>query len=218
VLLVAAQQSMVNGLLDIAKAAKLSPTSVDLDAFALLRALSGDEFLGSEEGELLIDIGSSVTNLVVHQAGVPRFVRILLMGGNGVTQGLMGGLGLDYDDAEQVKAEIGIRTDQFALLEDDRARLVAERATRFTDEIRGSLDYYVAQAESVPVRRVQMVGGGSLLLNLQERLAAVLRLPVEPGRPLARVKVGRTGLDESELSQAEPFLAVALGLALGAGG
>ena len=33
----------------------------------------------------LIDIGARVTNIVVHSAGVPRFVRILLMGGQDIT-------------------------------------------------------------------------------------------------------------------------------------
>ena len=37
------------------------------------------------ETEALIDIGARVTNVVVHSAGLPRFVRILLMGGQDIT-------------------------------------------------------------------------------------------------------------------------------------
>ncbi len=217
VLLVAAQQGMVRGLIDVARQAKLEPASVDLDAFALLRALAAEGALGDvAEGELLIDVGASVSNLVVHQGGVPRFVRILLMGGGGITDALVGALGLEYDDAEQAKAEIGLTTDQFRVLEDDRARLITERASRFVDEIRGSVDYYVAQNDSVPVRRVQLVGGAGLLPNLRERLSEVLRIPVEHGHPFAHLRMGRVGLDEEQLAQAEPFFAVAAGLAIGA--
>ena len=37
------------------------------------------------EVEALVDIGARVTNIVVHQGGVPRFIRILLMGGQDLT-------------------------------------------------------------------------------------------------------------------------------------
>jgi type IV pilus assembly protein PilM len=215
VLVVAAQTEMVNGLLGVVKAAKLEPVLLDLDAFALLRALAPEGGLDDRGGELLIGVGGSVTNIVIHENGIPRFVRVLLMGGNAITEGLMSGADLTYDDAEEIKSRTGLADDEFSF-GDENARVVSERANRFVDEIRGSLDYYTAQADAVQVQRAVITGGGARLHGLPSRLSDAIRIPVDVGRPLQYLKVGKVGLDEEQLAEAEHFLAVAIGLAMGA--
>ena len=54
---------------------------------------------------MVVNVGSTVTNIVVHNAGVPRFVRILLMGGNNITESLMNATGASWQDAEAMKAD-----------------------------------------------------------------------------------------------------------------
>ena len=216
ILLVAAQRDMVGSLLDVVTGAKLEPVGLDLDAFAMLRALAPEGFLDDRGGEMLIDIGSSVTNIVVHEGGIPRFVRILLMGGGSITDSLVSALGVDYEEAEDVKARTGL-SDEYGFNDADEAsRLITERALRFVDEIRGSLDYYSAQTDAVPVRRAILSGGASQLPNLRERLSETLRMPVDRGHPMQELKIGNVGLASEQLIEAEPYLAVAIGLALGA--
>jgi type IV pilus assembly protein PilM len=216
VLVVAAQKTMVDAVLEAVSRAKLEPVLLDLDAFALLRALAPEEVFAERGGEMLIDVGAAVTNVVVHQHGIPRFVRVLLMGGQGVTEGLMSALGQSYEEAEQTKGTVGLPGPGAPVPADDAARIVAERANRFVEEIRGSLDYYAAQTDAIAIDRVVLAGGGALLSHLRDRLAQVLRLPVEFAHPLQHLSIGRVGLDEQQLAQAEPFLSVAIGLALGA--
>ena len=57
------------------------------------------------DAEALVDVGSRVTNIVVHQNGVPRFVRVLLMGGDNVTEAVAERLGVPFDQAEGVKQQ-----------------------------------------------------------------------------------------------------------------
>lgn len=216
ILLVAAQRDMVNAILDVATAAKLEPVGLDLDAFAMLRSLAPEGFLDDRGGEMLIDVGSSVTNIVVHEGGVPRFVRILLMGGGSITESLVSALGVDYEAAEDVKARTGLSDEYGFNVEDDAAQVITERALRFVDEIRGSLDYYSAQTDAVPVRRAILSGGAGQLPNLRERLSETLRMPVDRGHPMQELKIGNVGLASEQLIEAEPYLAVAIGLALGA--
>ena len=216
ILVVAAQKTMVDAVLEAVGKAKLDPVLLDLDAFALLRSLAPESVIADRAGELLLDVGAAVTNLVVHENGLPRFVRVLLMGGHSITEGLVGALGQSFEEAERTKASLGLPPPGEPIPVDDAGQIVAERANRFVDEIRGSLDYYAAQTDAIPVERVLITGGGSLLPNLRERLDQALRIPVEHARPLEHVKVGKVGLDEDQIQQAEPFLAVAVGLALGA--
>ena len=216
ILLVAAQRTMVDTILEVVNAAKLEPVGLDLDAFAMLRSLAPENLLDDEGGEMLIDVGASITNIVVHENGVPRFVRILLMGGAAVTDGLVSARGLEWEDAEDLKARTGL-SDEYAMADaNDPASIVTERAVRFVDEIRGSLDYYSAQTDSVPVRRAVISGGASQLPGLRERLSETLRMPVDRGHPMQELKIGNVGLASEQLIEAEPYLAVAIGLALGA--
>lgn len=208
ILLVAAQRTMVEAMTECVRAANLTPVQVDLDAFAMLRSLAPERLLGAGEGEMLLDVGSAVTNIVVHDNGIPKFVRILLMGGNAITDALTTALGISHEEAEATKAA--------AAGHDEAARLVAERADRFVEEIRGSLDFYSAQPEAIPVHRVVLSGGGAQLPNLQERLSFALGLPVDRGHPMQELKIGKVDLDPAQLVEAEPYLAVAIGLAVGA--
>ena len=212
VLLVAAQREMVDRILEVADKAKIEPVLLDLDAFAVLRCLAPERVVDDEGGELLLDIGSSVTNIVVHENGLPRFVRILLMGGRIITDSLVGALGMEPEEAEHAKALHGIDGDP----DNEAAKIIGERATRFVDEIRGSVDYYTAQADSVPLRRLVVTGGAGKLPGLAERLADQLRLELVEAQPMRDVQVGDLNVEREDLVEAQPFLAVAIGLALGA--
>jgi type IV pilus assembly protein PilM len=211
VLLVAAQKEMVAGHLRAVTRAGLQPVGVDLTPLALLRSLAPPTVL-AEGGGALVDVGARVTNIVVHQGGAPRFVRIMLMGGQDVTEALGKGLSLEPGEAELAKlaASAGDAAGPEA------AGIIDATLAAFVEEVRGSLDFYQAQPDAVALERVTISGGGSLLRPLAERLQAALQLPVERARTLASVQVGRIGLDAEELAELEPLAAVPVGLALGA--
>lgn len=211
-LLVAAAKDMIASLLAIMDAAKLTPVVLDLDAFAQLRALINEDearAMQPDEGEMVVNIGAGVTNIVVHSQSIPRFVRILLMGGNGVTEGLVSASGMEWDQAEAFKANPGA-------VSGPEAQVVADRSERFIAEIRGSLDYYRAQSDAVQIRRIILTGGGALLPGLADRLASAVRVPVDRGHPMQSLKIGNIPLTPEQLGEAEPFLAVGVGLAMGA--
>ena len=212
VLLVAAHKDMVAGLVRAIERAGLAPVGVDLTPFALLRALApegGEVYL--EAGEALVDIGARVTNIVVHEAGIPRFIRILLMGGHDVTEALGAGLQLDPERAELAKLEVAAGE----IADPAAARIVEQKLDTFAEEVRGSLDFFRAQAGAVPVARVLVTGGGSRLNPLIERLQTALNLPVESARVLEHVRLGRLGLRPEQLSELEPVAPIPVGLALG---
>ena len=212
VLLVAAQKEMVDGHVRAGVHAGLEPVGIDLTPFALVRSLAPEGGAPlAEAGEALIDVGAKVTNIVVHAGGGPRFVRILLMGGQDLTDALCSGLDLEPDSAEQAKLEAAAG----AAHDPDVDRILEQRIGVFAEEVRGSLDFYRAQSDAVPVSRVLLSGGGSRLAAVGDQLADALGLPVEPGRTLQALHVGRLGLGPEELAELEPVAAVPVGLALG---
>jgi Tfp pilus assembly PilM family ATPase len=96
------------------------------------------------------------------------------------------------------------------------AEVIDAKLAALVDEVRDSLDFYAVQPDAVPLGGVTISGGGSLPSQLAERLQAALQVPVERGRTLASVRVGRLGLDADQLAELEPHSAVPIGLALGA--
>jgi len=216
VLLVAAARDMVGSTLQAVAAAGLSPTVVDLTSFAVLRSHAhGDSGFGTAHAEALIDVGSGVTNIVVHQAGVPRFVRILLMGGGDVTAAVAERLGVPLDQAEALKQSTGLARVSSAPETTPAQRAIESTGGLFVEEVRGSLDYYMAQSGSARIGRIVLSGGGSQLTGLVERLSSATRLPVDVARPLSQLALGRTGLTPEQLTYAEPMLTVPVGLAMG---
>lgn len=219
VLLVAAARDMVTGLLDAVRRAGLRPSMVDLTPFAVIRAVASGQELGLDgsQAEAVVDVGARVTNIVVHEHGVPRFVRILLMGGAHVTDAVADRMGVPLEQAEGVKQQLGMRAAPDELAADHPAvRAVDVTAGTLVEEIRASLDYYLAQPGARPIHRVVLSGGGSRLGNFAGRLARSARLPVVPVASFETLRLGNTGLTEEQLAYVQPVATVPVGLAMGA--
>ena len=213
-LVVAAQRQMINQMVDCAVRAKVEPVGVDLVPFALIRSVGQDEGLGLEEsdlgGEAIVDVGADVTNICVHERGVARFVRILPSGGRDVTVAMATSLGIPEEDAEALKRGQPVEGAPPAMEVEGIRRT---RVANLVDEIRSSLDFYRAQTPGAEVSRVLVTGGGSKLPGLVELLDERVDAQVGRGHAFAKVAV-RLDMDEETMADAEPLLAVSLGLAL----
>jgi type IV pilus assembly protein PilM len=208
-LLVAGHRDMVAAHVDAASEAGLKPIGIDLNPFAVLRAM-GDARTFGQGRQVLVDIGAGVTNIVVHEQGIPTFVRIMVMGGDQITDALVSGMSISREEAEAAK-----RVAVIGSTGDVAGRIVSEQADAFVDEVRSSLDYYQAQSGSSRLAGVVLTGGGSLLQGLSDRLAGSIRLPVEVGNPFERWPATDTVYGEEQLAHVGPSLATAIGLALG---
>jgi type IV pilus assembly protein PilM len=213
-LLVAAVREVVLANVNAVQGAGLRVTGVDLTSFAVLRSM-GSSGAADADTVALVDIGAKVTNIVVHRAGVPLFVRILLLGGQDVTDAVGETLGVGMVDAEALKQLPTLAGYDFAQLAEAK-RAADEGADVFVDEVRSSLDYFAASSPGERLRRLVLTGGGSRLNGLAERLEAATRLPVVLGNPLRTLQIGRTGLTDEQLDFVQPLAAVPVGLALGA--
>jgi type IV pilus assembly protein PilM len=221
-LLVAAHHDMLRSLLAALEGAGLEALRIDLVPFALIRALydESDLALGEEADDprhglpqAIIGVGAGVTNVVIHERGLPRFVRTLPTGGNAVAEALSNELDLELDAAEGLKRSL----DAGHLMGPDGDRAVAVVSSALSpvlDEIRGTLDYYVSSPEGGPLGRVVVTGGGARLPELCDRLEASLGVPVDRAAPLKGVGLGRTGFPAEVLRAEADLLTVPLGLAL----
>ena len=211
--IMAAARDMVEGLVDTVARAGVEPVGVDLTPFAIARAASasarGEE--GQSGAEAVVDIGAGVTNLVVHHNGEPKFVRILLIGGDDATTGLVSDLDLGFEEAEATKLDLGRGVGS-----PEASRIVERRVGALVDEIRGSLDYYRSGEESVEVSSILVSGGGSLTPGFMNKMQESSQAEVRRAEPLARMTTDKSGLSNDQVDQIEPFITAAVGIALGA--
>jgi len=208
-LLVAAWRDTVEALVAAAEGARLVPEAVDLSAFAVLRTAGSD--LGADVAtEALVDIGSTITQVVVHSGGAPRFVRILLAGGDDVTRALVERTGVSVLEAEHLKRALGIGDGTGDPELTVVGHAVETAVLGFLEEVRSTIDY-AAATSGHRAERVVLTGGGARLDGLAQRLAAMTGLPVEVG------SVGRLLRPGRHLGDVDPVEAsTAIGLALGA--
>jgi type IV pilus assembly protein PilM len=236
-LLVAAQRAMVDQVVDAVRGAGLEPMGLDLIPFALVRAVGTPDISMDLDGtgeEAIIDVGAHVTNIVVHDRGATRFVRILPSGGRDVTIAIARAVGVDDVVAERLKrgetpeaAPAPEAQPQEAEGETEapaegppgapkpqQVRQVAlQRTAAFVDEVRSSLEFYTAQAREARIARVLVTGGGSKLDGLLDLMRQRIPVPVDPGRVFQHVPSELKEPEES-LAAAEPFFAVSVGLAI----
>jgi type IV pilus assembly protein PilM len=216
ILLVAAHKAMIGSLVDAVTDAKLDPLGIDLTPFAVARAVgSGDENLDLDvEGdEAVLEIGGHVTSLCVHARGVTRFVRILPSGGRDITVAVARAFGIEEDIAEPMKrGEVPPGVEDLPSLEDVH-RVALQRAAGFADEVRSSLEFYAAQVPGARIARVLVTGGGSKLEGLIEILRDRIPIPIDRGHVFARAR-SDLRLEQDILEEAEPVLAVPVGLAM----
>jgi type IV pilus assembly protein PilM len=212
-LLVAASQDMVLGAIRACQKAGLKVTTADLTPFAVLRSAGTSDPMGLSGPEAVVDVGARVTNIVVHEAGVPKFVRILLLGGDDITGAIVERLGMPVAEAERLKRDKATLDSPAAA---DARRVIDAALSEFVDEVRGSVDYYIATSASRPLSRLVLSGGGSLADGLAQRLATAVRTQVEYGRPFSQLALGKTGLAPEQVQFVEPLAAVPVGLAMGA--
>ena len=212
VLIVAAASDMVESFISTAAAAGLRTVGVDLSPFAVARAISavarGE--VGGAGAEAVVDVGATVTSIVIHQNGEPRFVRILSLGGDEMTKAVAGDLSLSFEEAEAVKLDIGA-----GVAYAEAEQIILTHLDALVGEIRGSLDYFLSQGHNEAIASVILAGGGALTPGLVARLGEALNLEVKLGTALSDMNLGKAKLTSDQAAMADPVAAAAVGLATG---
>lgn len=217
ILAVAVHRDVVDSIIRVMETANVSPTAVDLQAFALVRAIFGLEAGVGMPAQAIVDIGASITQVVIARAGVAYFVRLLPRGGDDFTAALRDGLDLDADSAEELKRTVGVNPMGLPAGDDEVSqarRILTEQADALVDELRGSLTYFETSSGGERVERLVVAGNAARLPHLANRFGRSLGVAVEPARVLDLFEIGKIDLTDDEILDAQPVLPTAVGLGL----
>ena len=234
VMLVAAPSDMVESRLSALVAAGLEPVAVDVEAFALQRALL--DISATCPGEAttlaLLDIGASSTDVNIITDGRFALTRNIEFAGEHFTKSLQSlAPSATHEQLEQLK----MQTDMSALLAPDAdlekqtlARAVQPVLDELLREVRRSVNYYQSQfsdpvnsnlppglaAQFSGVSKLVVTGGSAKMAGLEAYMAARLGLEVEHWNVADNPALDMTALAPSFVEEHGAMLTTAIGLAL----
>jgi len=217
ILAVALHRDIVGSIIRVMESAKVAPTAVDLQAFALVRSIFGLEAGVGRPLQAIVDVGASITQVVIARAGTAHFVRLLPRGGDDFTAALRDGLDLDGESAEELKRTVGVEPTGMPDDDDEVSqarRILTEQADALIDEVRGSLAFFEGASGEQRVERLVVAGNAARLPHLANRFGRSLGIAVEPARILDLVEVGKVEMSDDEILDAQPVIPTAVGLAL----
>ena len=235
VMLVAAPIDMVESRLAVLTQAGLEPVGVDIEAFALQRALVDLSPTRPGEGTTLalLDIGATTTDVNIVTNGLFALTRSIPIAGDSFTQALKTvAPGEGWNALEEIKARVEMTT----LLQPDAdpeaatlARAIQPALDELLREVRRSTNYYQSQlsdpANSIlpagttsqtsgPVARIIITGGSAKMKGLEAYMAARLGIPVEIWDPFAGPALDTAPMAPGFIEENHPFLVTGVGLAL----
>jgi type IV pilus assembly protein PilM len=210
VLLVAAKKDFVNEGLSVFGECGLNPVVLDIDCFALENAYQAN--YDTDEGDIvaLVDIGAGEMNVNVLKGGNSVFTRDIQVGGNMFNEEIQKRLGLNSEEAEQIKLGGEVEGVDAAAL----STVLSESADSLAQEIQRSLDYFSATSADDKVGRLFISGGVVRMAGISEVLEQRLGVPVEILNPFRRIEIDEEHFDPEYVQAVSPLFAVGMGLAM----
>jgi type IV pilus assembly protein PilM len=210
VMLVAAKREKILNHTNVLSQANKTPWVVDYDGFAMFNAFEANYEVSPDAIVALLNIGASITNIVVGRGGSPLFTRDVSVGGNQYTDILQKELDLSYEDAEKLKQgqEVGSVTQEQKI---PHLRSVSEILML---EVQKTFDFFRQTTSAENTQHIYLTGGSAAIEGLVEQLKEEFRVPVEIIDPFRKVTVDPEKFDRAYLQDIAPCLCVATGLAL----
>ena len=216
VVLAAAYREPIDQLVMACQAAHLELMGIDVEAFALLRAVgSRHTMFEQEEGPtavVAVALGHDRSILAISDGNVCDFTRVLDWGGAKLDAAITRGAGVTSEEAAELKLNLSLDPDDDP---GDASMARAREAVRgelsnLARELIASLQFYQSQPESLAIGEILVTGGTSKMPGLVDELAELVRANVTEADPLAAVEVpdSLNADDRDDL----PSLAVAIGL------
>jgi len=218
ILLVVAYRDLVDRYVVACKKAGIKLAGIDLEAFALLRALAEplpDEAGPSNAAVVVVAVGHDRSTFAVSDGRVCEFTRVLDWGGASLNVAIARELNIAPSEAEPIKRALSLTHGDTpeGLSEDEtnRARTAVQRQLEsFARELVSSLQFYQNQPGSLGIAELVLTGGTVHLHGLAEQLQGLIGVNVRVGDPLARVTVGKKVKNAEQVGS----LAIAIGLGI----
>jgi type IV pilus assembly protein PilM len=218
ILLVVAYRDLIDRYVAACRQAGIKLVGVDLEAFALLRALAQPNQLPPARVDaalVVVSIGHEQSTFALSDGQTCDFTRIFDWGGASLNIAVARALDITPTQAEPIKRGLTLTGEsQPGTLPDDRSEkakeVVLQQLQAFARDLVSSLHFYQNQPGSLGIGEIVLTGGTAHMPGLPEELQRLIGVPVRLGDPLVRVKTGKGLRAPQQLGS----LSVAIGLGM----
>ncbi len=205
ILLSSVENDFVEQRLDLLESIGLEVISFEPDNLALTRALIAPDV---PVPQMVLDIGSKSTDLVVTMNGAPRLTRSIPTGAEAIIRAAAQNLNIDDKQARQFVFKFGLGKDK---LEGRIYEAILSTIDILTGEIEKSIKFFQTRYGEANVARIVVTGGASALPEFPLYLANKFGVEVEIGNAWRNVAFAPER--QNELLAVSNHFGVASGLA-----
>lgn len=215
VLLVFAHRELVTRYVEVCRQAGLKLAGIDLDAFALLRAIGPEPNSDARRASVAVAVGHERTVFAVSDGEICDFTRVLEWGSNTIDVAIARALNLAPSQAEPLKLALDLTSTEppagLSPMQFEVARAaVTEEIGHLARELLSSLRFYQSRPGSLDLSEVVLSGGGAELSGFAEEVQGRLGVPVRVADPFARVSLAK----KVKTPESAGSYAVAVGLGI----
>ncbi len=217
ILLVLAYRDLIDRYVAACKRAGIQLVGIDLEAFALLRAIAAprDEGTPAQAALVGVTVGHDRTTFAVSDGRTCEFTRVLDWGGHSLNVGLARALDMAPSEVDHFKRALSLTGNEVpeGLTSEQAVKARAAlngQVQSFARELVSSLQFYQNQPGSLGIGEIVLTGGTAHLAGFVEELARLIGVRVRVGDPLVRVKISKKIREPEQLGS----LAVAIGLGI----
>lgn len=205
VLLSSVTNVFIEDRLELLESIGLNVISFEPDNLALTRAIIPPE---ATAPQMVLDIGSKSTDLVVSMNGAPRLTRSIPTGSEAIIKGAMQNLNIDETQARQFVFKFGLSQEK---LEGQVYHAIIGTVDILMTEIEKSIKFFQTRYTETKVERIIVTGGASALPEFPLYIANKFGLNVEIGNAWRNVSFAQDR--QNELLAVSNHFGVAAGLA-----
>lgn len=205
VLLSSVSNDFIEARLDMLEAAGLNVLAFEPDSLALMRAVIPPDMISPQ---LILDVGSVSTDLVIAMNGAPHLTRAIPIGSSSLVRAAVQSLNIEPAQAQQFVFKFGVARDK---LEGKIYGAIIGTVDSLMAEIEKSIKYFQSRYPNTKLDRIIVTGGASSLPEFPLYIANRFGINVEIGNSWRNVSFPAG--QQNELLAVSNHFAVAVGLA-----
>lgn len=211
ILLVAAKKDKIANYTNAIHQANKNPEAIEVDVFALLNAIEINypEVI-NEKNICIINLGASLTNVIIAERGIPQLFRDIPLGGSLFTENLSKELNIGFDDAE--KAMKGLPLEN-GLLDKSKTALNLN-IQNMLEEISKTFSFYEsAEGQEKKIDLLFLCGGLSNFSDLTDRFEKKFNIESKVLNPFRKITYDKNKFDSIYFNELGAQFGVVVGLA-----
>jgi type IV pilus assembly protein PilM len=221
VLLVVAYRELVDRYVSACRRAGIKLSGIDLEAFAMLRALTPPPAPDAPEAtgaQVVVNVGHDRSTFAVSNGRVCEFTRVLGWGGQSLSVAIARVLDATPAEVMPIKHALslvaqgalpeGVTAEKMSLARD----AVLRELQSFARELVSSLRFYQNQPGSLGIGAVVLTGGTAHLPGFADELQRLIGVPVRVGDPLNRLVLPKKFHEPEDFALGSLTVAIGLGI------